>query len=129
MRDDSLQGLRLLVVEDELIVLMLVEDMLVELGCTVVGPATSVAGALKLVAQEPIDLALLDVNLGPGEHGYKVADALAGRGVPFAFVTGYGVESLPSNWRGRPTLQKPFQMAMLRRSVAALAASLPGRAS
>jgi CheY-like chemotaxis protein len=118
---DPLRGLRLLVLEDEMMVLILVEDMLVELGCVVIGPASGVAAALQLVAQEEIEAALLDVNLGHGEHGFPVADALAARGIPFAFVTGYGAESLPETYRGRPTLQKPFQMAALRRIVTELA--------
>jgi CheY-like chemotaxis protein len=121
MSDDPVKGLRLLVLEDEMMVLILVEDMLVELGCTVIGPASGVAAALQLVADEEIEAALLDVNLGHGEHGYTVADELVTRGIPFAFVTGYGAESLPEFYRGRPTLQKPFHMAGLRRVVTELA--------
>jgi CheY-like chemotaxis protein len=119
--DADLHGLRLLVLEDEMMVLLLVEDMLTDLGCTVVGPASSVAAALQLVAAEAIDAALLDVNLGHGESGYPVAEQLAARGIPFAFVTGYGADVLPDRFRGRPTLQKPFQMAALRRVVGDLA--------
>ena len=119
--DPDLRGLRLLVLEDEMIVGMLVEDMLTDLGCVVIGPAPTVDEALRLVADEAIDAALLDVNLGQGGSGYPVATELAARGLPFAFVTGYGPDGLPDAWRGRPTLQKPFQMAALQLVVAELA--------
>ena len=117
----DLHGLQILVLEDEMIVGMLVEDMLTDLGCTVIGPAATVSAALRLVADEPLDAALLDVNLGQGGSGYPVATELAARGLPFAFVTGYGADGLPEAWRGHPTLQKPFQMAALRDVVAELA--------
>ena len=117
----DLHGLRVLVLEDEMIVGMLVEDMLTDLGCIVIGPAATVSAALRLVADEPLDAALLDVNLGQGASGYPVATELAARGLPFAFVTGYEADGLPEAWRGRPTLQKPFQMAALRDVVAELA--------
>ncbi len=124
-RDEQMQatdGLRLLVVEDDPLVLTLMEELLVEFGCTLVGPATSVVDALRLVAEAPIEAALLDVGLGPGEDGYPVAEALAERSVPFAFVSGYGPEALPPAWRDRPLLRKPFTAAQLRAAVTALAA-------
>lgn len=105
----KLQGLRVLVVEDEALVLMLLEDMLADHGCEVAATASRIGQALALVADTDLafDAAILDVNLG-GEPIFPVADALAARGVPFAFATGYGAGGLPEHWRDRPTLQKPF---------------------
>lgn len=110
MTDDSgLTGKRILLIEDEALVAMLIEDMLADEGCVVAATAGRLAEALKL-AGDPgleIDFAVLDVNLA-GEPAFAVAEVLAGRGVPFAFATGYGAGGLPETWRGRPTLQKPF---------------------
>lgn len=105
----KLEGLRVLIVEDEALVSMLLEDMLADHGCEVAASAGRVAQALALVADDglAVDAAILDVNLG-GEPIFPVADALAARGVPFAFATGYGAGGLPDGWRDRPTLQKPF---------------------
>jgi CheY-like chemotaxis protein len=94
---------RVLVVEDEPIVGILLEDMLLDLGVEVIGPAASVAEALALVGQAEFDAALLDVNLG-GERSYPVAEALAARGIPFLFLTGYGEAA----WEGAETIQKPY---------------------
>jgi DNA-binding NtrC family response regulator len=104
-----LAGIRVLLVEDETLVAMLLEDMIADLGGTVLRSASRVARALEL-AQDPsltFDLAVLDVNLA-GEEAFPIAAALAERGVPFAFSTGYGNAGLPDAWRSRPTLQKPF---------------------
>jgi DNA-binding NtrC family response regulator len=107
--DSLLAGIRVLLVEDETLVAMLLEDMIADLGGTVIGSASRVSRALEMV-EDPgcaIDLAVLDVNLG-GEEVFPVASALAERRVPFAFSTGYGNAGLPEAWRSRPTLQKPF---------------------
>lgn len=114
----SLQGLRILVVEDEMMVAMLVEDMLEEFGCTVVGPAPSIASALRLIAAETIDGAMLDLNLA-GHAAYPVADELARRGVPFIFVTGYGDQELHAGYNNRPKLAKPFRRLELQRIMTA----------
>lgn len=105
----GIQGLRVLIVEDEALVSMLLEDMLADHGCEVAATASRIAQALDLVADPSLELqaAILDVNLG-GEPIFPVAEALAARGIPFAFATGYGAGGLPDQWRGRPTLQKPF---------------------
>jgi CheY-like chemotaxis protein len=110
-----LDGKRVLLVEDEALVAMLVEDMLADEGCSVAATATRLSEALAL-ANDPgleMDLAILDVNLA-GEPVFAVAEALAARGVPFAFATGYGAAGLPDLWKGRPTLQKPFTAADVR---------------
>ena len=91
-----LSGRRVLVVEDETMVAWLLEDMLADLGCAVVGPAARVNQALAMLDAEAIDAAVLDVNLN-GQMSYPVADALAARGVPFVFSTGYNKDSLPNS--------------------------------
>lgn len=116
-------ALRVLVLEDEMLVSMLLQDMIGELGCAVVGPAPTVADALELVEREEIAAALLDLNLSEGGSGYAVADVLAARNIPFAFVTGYGRTALRDPYRDRPILQKPFQMEALRRMLASLGAA------
>lgn len=105
---DGLSGKRILVVEDESLVAMLIETILEDLGCTPVGPAASVDEGLAFAnGDATIDAALLDVNVS-GQQVFPVAEALEARGVPFIFSTGYGEAGLPDGWRGRPTLQKPF---------------------
>jgi len=101
-------GKRILVVEDEMIVAMLIEDILMDGGATVVGPAARVNKALDLLGTESVDAALLDVNLA-GENTMPVAEELRRRGIPFAFATGYGVAGVPDGFAGQPLLQKPFQ--------------------
>ena len=102
-----LSGRRVLVVEDEMLVAWLLQDMLADLGCAVVGPAARVPQALAMLAVEAVDAAVLDVNLN-GETSYAVADALMARGVPFVFSTGYAKDRLAEPYRLRPVLQKPF---------------------
>jgi hypothetical protein len=72
-----------------------------------------------MAKSKDFDLAILDVNLD-GHDVYPVADLIAGRGVPFMFVTGYGGRGLPDSYRGRPTLQKPFQMDELKKMLGQL---------
>jgi len=112
-----LAGRRILVVEDEMMIAMLVEDMLTELGCSVVGPAHALAEALALAQSEPgLDAALLDVNLA-GQPVFPVADALREKGVPAIFSTGYGDAGLRDIDRGSPVLQKPFRAGDLARAL------------
>ena len=115
----SLVGLKVLVVEDEMLVSMLVEDMLSDLGCEVVGPAAELDEAMSLAESADIDLALLDVNLG-GKPIFPVADALKRRGVPFAFASGYGEAGLSEDHRGATVLQKPFREADLAKALKGL---------
>jgi CheY-like chemotaxis protein len=102
-------GKRILVVEDELMIRMLLEDMLGELGYTIAAEAARIDEALQAAKNADFDLAILDVNLN-GEPISPVADALVARGMPFVFATGYGEQGLPETYRGRPTLKKPFQL-------------------
>jgi CheY-like chemotaxis protein len=115
------KGRRILIVEDEFLIRMLLEDMLVDLGYELAGVAGRLDEAANLARTAEIDLAILDVNLD-GEDVYPVADILIGRGVPFVFVSGYGGRGLPEAYSGRPTLQKPFQLDELEKILIALTA-------
>ena len=106
-------GRRVLVVEDEALVAMLLETILEDMGCMAVGPAATVDEGLRMASNEAVDAALLDVNVA-GRQVFPVAQALKDRGVPFVFSTGYGEGGLPDEWRGQPTLQKPFTEAAVR---------------
>jgi len=86
MADTSLSGLKVLVVEDEMLVSMLVEDMLSDLGCSSVSSAPTIDQALALVAGQKFDIAMLDMNLGGSDSGV-VAEALERHGVPFVYCT------------------------------------------
>ena len=113
----SLVGLRVLLVEDEMLVCMDIEDMLEEFGCEVVGPAARVAQALAIVDEERIDIALLDVNLGR-EKSYPIADRLTEKGTPFLLSTGYAEVEPP--YDGCLRLQKPFSRKRLAELLEAL---------
>ena len=104
---------RVLIVEDEPLIAMLVQEWLEELGYDVIGPAASVSGALDLIACVELDGAVLDVSLGK-EESFPIADELKRRGVPFAFATGYGVEGLEGRFAGAHVLAKPFQQQVFR---------------
>ncbi len=88
------------------------EDILVELGCKVVGPAARVSQALDMVESETIDMAILDVNLN-GQKSYPIADALVAHGVPFLFSTGYNRDGISDIYKAYPMLQKPYRQADL----------------
>src|SRR5215475_4488634 len=107
-----LEGVRVLVVEDEYLVAILIEEILESAGCIVMGPIPRLREALDAVDHNDYDAAVLDVNLA-GERINPVADALSERNVPFLFVTGYGANALPSEYAKRPHICKPFRMAEL----------------
>ena len=100
--------LRILVVEDEMLVAMNIEDMLLDLGHEVAGLASRLEPALSLAREGEFDLAMLDVNLA-GQQSFPVADILVARGIPFLFATGYGTKGIAEPYRDRPVLQKPFR--------------------
>lgn len=102
------QGLRVLVVEDEAMVAMLIEDMLADIGCVMAGTAARVEDALVAIAAGGFDCALMDMNLD-GQPAHAVADALRAAGKPFAYATGYGEPDLREGDRGVPVLNKPFR--------------------
>lgn len=113
--------LKVLIVEDESIVAMMIEDLIVDMGHEVVGTAGRLEQALSLAQQLAVDFAIVDVNLN-GQHTYPVAEALQARGVPFVFATGYGAQGLKDEWKQSPVLQKPFQPEDLTRAISAVAA-------
>lgn len=115
--NQPLDGRRILVVEDESLVAMLIETILEDMGCQTVGPVSGVDEALQTVAADMnIDGALLDVNVA-GREVFPVADALKARNVPFVFSTGYGESGLPEHWRGQLTIQKPFTEQTIREAL------------
>lgn len=99
---------------------MLVEDLLGDLGCKVVGIAASAREAAQAVERETFDFALLDVNLGDGETSFAAAETLRQRGVPFAFVTGYGDQGVRPDLRDAPVLSKPIDPRHLARVIGGL---------
>jgi len=111
--------LRILVVEDEMMIAFFIEDCLLDLGHQVVGPAARVNTALSLIEAENLDCALLDVNVA-GEDVYPAAVELKTRGVPFMFISGYGSRGLRQEWRNWPVLEKPFDARMLGTRIATL---------
>ena len=111
--------LRVLIVEDEMLVAMNIEDMLLDLGHEVAGLASRLGAALALAEEAEFDAAMLDVNLA-GENSFPVAERLAARGIPFLFATGYGVQGIEERFRDRPILQKPFRAAELAQALEAL---------
>lgn len=105
-----LSNRRILIVEDESLVAMLLETILEDMGCTTVGPISNIEETLALLASDAIDTldgALLDVNVA-GREVFPVAEVLKAKGVPFVFSTGYGQGGLPDEWRTHATIQKPF---------------------
>lgn len=117
---DELAGRRVLVVEDEALVAVMVADMLEELGVVVVGPAGTLEEGLALAQHETLDAAVLDVNLR-GERIDPVAEVLAARGIGFVFATGYG-EAPKGPFAATPIIDKPYgveRLAELLRSVIA----------
>lgn len=116
-RYDSIAGLSVFVIEDESLVLVNLEDMLGELGCTLVGPAMRLdqaEGMLELAAGA--DVALLDVNIG-GQPVFPFAEKLAAKGVPLVLATGYGRDGLPEEWQQRTVLAKPYTFEDLARAL------------
>ena len=104
----TLVGTRVLVIEDEALVSMLIEDFLAELGCDVVATASRLEDALAKAGEVVVDVALLDVNLA-GQASYAVADVLRARHIPLVFATGYGASGVPGPLADVPVLSKPFQ--------------------
>jgi PAS domain S-box-containing protein len=107
-------GNRVLLVEDEILVAMMMKDILAEFGFSVIGPFSRVAEAMVAAVHEDFDAGIIDVNLG-GEFVYPVADVLVARDIPFVFVTGYGVESIENRFAHVPIIKKPVQRAVLQK--------------
>jgi CheY-like chemotaxis protein len=113
-------GKRVLVVEDEIMIRMLLEGMLADLGHSVTAETGDISQAVDLARQGDFDLAVLDVNLN-GNPVTPVVEILAQRGVPFIFASGYGQRGLPEAYRAAPMLQKPFQVDALEQAIEAAA--------
>ena len=116
---------RILIVEDEPLIAMMLEDFLDVLGKQMAGQADTVADAIALIEQggidqSGVDAAILDVNLRGGEKSWPIADALAAKGVPFVFATGGSHDGVIEEHRGRPTLAKPFTMDGVAKALEAL---------
>jgi CheY-like chemotaxis protein len=109
----ELTGKRVLIVEDEALVVMLIEDALAELGCEVAGIASRFDDALAKAQSLSFDVAILDVNLN-GQRSFPIAEALGRRGIAFVFATGYGMAGLPSDIAHSAVLEKPFHLQDLR---------------
>jgi len=107
-------GNRILLVEDEILVAMMMRDILTELGFSVVGPFSRLSESMVAAVHEEIDAGVIDVNLG-GEFVYPVADVLVARNIPFVFVTGYGVESIDGRFGYVPIIKKPVQRQLLQK--------------
>jgi DNA-binding NtrC family response regulator len=103
-----LLGLRVMLVEDEMLVSLMVEEMLTDVGCIVVGPFARVDQALLAALHQSVDIAVLDVNVA-GVKVYPVAEALAARKIPFLFLTGYGREAVPKEHPDWAFCSKPFR--------------------
>jgi len=115
--DESLQGLRVLVVEDSFLIAWSLRKMLRDMGCDVVGPVATVGAALSLVEIGAFDAAILDINLG-NETSAPVADALHDRSKPFFFVTGYtSAALLEMKYKSCRRLRKPLSEAALKTAV------------
>jgi DNA-binding response OmpR family regulator len=112
--------LRILIVEDEPLIAMMLEDYLSILGKQVAGVADSVATALPLVAAGGVDAAIVDVHLNGGEKCWPVADALAEAGIPFLVATGGGDDMIADGHKHRPVLAKPFTMDAIEQAFVAL---------
>ncbi len=123
-RNVVLGSLGILIVEDETIIAFLLEDMLIELGCSDIRLAADIEEALAAIDERSPDIAVLDVNLG-GVEVFPVAERLKVSGIPFVFTTGYGRDGLPALWAETPVVQKPFQAAAL---ATALTAAVQGQA-
>jgi CheY-like chemotaxis protein len=112
----TLAGTRVMVVEDEAVIAMMIEDLLIDLDCDVVMTAARLEEAREKASNVSIDVALLDVNLA-GQLSYPVATVLESRAIPIVFVTGYDVAELPFEWQHVPVLSKPFSVDELARAL------------
>jgi CheY-like chemotaxis protein len=116
---------RVLVVEDEPIVAMCLEDMLLDLGYAVVGPATNIAQALTMATQESFDCAILDVNIN-SERSFVVADELVRRAIPYIFATGYADGGIEDAHSHATVIGKPYRQAQIEEAVLAMLSTPKG---
>ena len=122
---NGFEGLRTLVVEDNAMLSMMLQGMLRDMGCEIVGSAASVDEALELGRTLALDFAILDLNID-GEASYPVADVLEARGIPCLFATGYALSSLPERFTPHAAIAKPFMVEELRGALRRLLAGRRG---
>ncbi|HUI20878.1 MAG TPA: response regulator [Methylocella sp.] len=108
----SKSGIQILVVEDEPIISMLIEDMLIEIGCKNIKIMASISSALEFLGGAQPDFTILDINLN-GTRSYPVAALLKSRKIPFVFVSGYDAATLDLAYADVQLLQKPFRIGDL----------------
>jgi CheY-like chemotaxis protein len=117
----GLTGQRVLIVEDEFFLAILLEEDLEAAGCTIIGPFKTVKTAVDAARNEAFDVAILDINLN-GQMVYPLAEELSSRQIPFLFLSGYGFGDLPEEFRDVPRLAKPYETTMLLRELQRLLA-------
>ncbi|MDO9489780.1 MAG: response regulator [Sphingomonadaceae bacterium] len=117
MSNVALAGCRVLVVEDEVLIGMVLEDILDMLGCTLAGMAATMDEANGLADSVTFDVAILDVNVG-ADPVFPLADAIMARGIPIIFATGSLPDSLPSRFAACPVLEKPYVFAGVEAAIA-----------
>ena len=110
--DKLLSGRSILVIEDEMLILMMIEDMLSDLGCKSISVASKIGQAITLIDGQVFDAAMVDLNLS-GIESYPIADALIARDVPYFFSTGSSVTNIKDGYRDRDVLKKPFTFDQL----------------
>ena len=115
----SLDGRRILIVEDSPVVGPFTADMLEELGCEVLGPAPNMATARELIERERFDAAVMDVHIR-GETVFPLCERLQAEGVPFLLTSGYADWQIPDRWTDRPRLQKPYRLEQMAEALAAV---------
>jgi CheY-like chemotaxis protein len=114
--DEGAQPIRILLVEDEALIALMLEDMVEGMGCAVTGVAPRVDLALSMAETGQFDVAILDVNVA-GENIEPVAERLSARGIPFVFATGYGEAGVPLRFRDRPVVAKPLRSEQLEAAI------------
>ena len=110
------EPIRMLLVEDEALIALMLEDMVEGMGCAVTGMAPRVGLGVSMAESGEFDVAILDVNVA-GENVEPVAERLAARGIPFIFATGYGEAGVPLRFRDRPVVAKPFRSDQLEAAI------------
>ena len=121
---DACRGRKVLLVEDSPVISEATEMMLADMGCEIVGPAGTMAPALQLATDEPLDAAVVDINIRGGK-AFAILTILEKREVPFLLTSGYADWSMPEEWRGRPRLTKPYGEDEMRAAMAALLGGAP----
>jgi CheY-like chemotaxis protein len=120
----GLGGRRILVVEDSPVVGSFTADVLIDLGCEVVGPAPNMAAARNLADDGQFDAAIMDIHIR-GERVFSLCEVLSARGIPFVLTSGYADWDMPEAWQQAPRLQKPYTIDQVQEALSeALTASV-----